>query len=247
MAVLDYISVNEIIAKFLSDTDGSNNALRIGDMIVWAGEALRKIGGKPMLITHISGKNNNPPLLVENYRAKLPCQIIRLNQLGYSQSEAGPYQSILKASGNFDFEFDDTERGQRDSADPIVYNIQAPYVHINRKDGYLLASYDTIKLDDQGYPMVPDIESVKEAIFWYIEMKLTYSLFRRGEDRGDVYVNAKREWAKFRMEAYGEIMMPNTDDEMEAIFNIWVKLIPEVASHGTSFKYEGQRERFYKR
>ena len=43
-----------------------------------------------------------------------------------------------------------------------------------------MLSYQAVPVDSDGYPMIPDNESFEEAIYWYINMKLTYPDWKMG-------------------------------------------------------------------
>jgi len=40
--------------------------------------------------------------------------------------------------------------------------------------GYLKIAYKAIYVDEDGLPLIPDMESFKEAIYWYVTMKFLY-------------------------------------------------------------------------
>ncbi|CAK0763030.1 conserved hypothetical protein [Gammaproteobacteria bacterium] len=246
MSVLGYTSVNEIIAKILSDSDIKNEKIRITDIITWCGEALRKIGGSQAVQNIITGKDNVPLLQITNYKTVLPCNCIRIEQLGVSISETGPFQKTRLSTGSFDKKRDTSNIGEQITGDDITYYIAYPYIHINFKDGYGLLSYQAVPTDDDGYPLIPDLEAVKEALYWYCETKILYALYRSGKIRDSVYINAKKEWARCCNNAYNTIQMPTSSDEMETIMNVWVRLIPNLGGHDTSYKYIGQKEEFYR-
>nr|DAJ23350.1 MAG TPA: hypothetical protein [Caudoviricetes sp.] len=41
-------------------------------------------------------------------------------------------------------------------------------------------SYKAIPTDERGYPLIPDLSSYQEAIYWYVVMKLNFSKFIKG-------------------------------------------------------------------
>lgn len=242
MSIDKWTSVKEIIAKILSDSDIKDEAIRIQDIIVWCGEALRKIGGPQDFNNKIAGKNNNPLLTITNYRAVLPCDCYKIVQLGVSSLKTGPFKSARQATGSFDVIRDNTNVGESNYGDDITYTVNSPYIDINFKNGYGLLSYKAIKTDEDGYPSIPDNEAVKEALYWYCETKGLYALYRRGKIRDSVYLNAKKEWARCCNNAYNNIIGPTNDDEMASIANVWLRMIPTISGHDTSLKYIGNRE-----
>jgi len=95
------------------------------------------------------------------------------------------------------------------------------------KEGYLKLSYQATTTDSRGYPLVPDLESFREAIYWYVVMKLKYPEYLSGKMNINIYYDVRRSWNFYRQQAYGEAMMPN-EDQMTSIKNEWLKLYPEI-------------------
>jgi len=126
-----------------------------------------------------------------------------------------------------------------------TYVVNGGYIKTNKKNGYLMAAYQAIPLDIDGYPLVPDDAGFIEALYWYVTMKLLYPQWKQGTIRDAVYYEAKRSWNYYCKQAYGNIMMPSTADEMESIKNTWLRLIPDLESHKTFFTKQGQREQVY--
>ena len=46
------------------------------------------------------------------------------------------------------------------------------YIMTNIPEGFVKVSYYAIFTDEEAMPMIPDIESYKEAIFWYVTRRL---------------------------------------------------------------------------
>lgn len=101
--VYNLTSVKRIIAKVFTDLDLKEEDHRISDMIEWSGEALEKIGGFPTFVNKVLGKDGLPLLELSNYQAKLPCDFYSLIQIGYSETSTGPFYSMRKATGSFDY------------------------------------------------------------------------------------------------------------------------------------------------
>lgn len=123
------------------------------------------------------------------------------------------------------------------------YKIMNNRIFINLKDGYLRINYRRIMLDEDGYPMIPDMKSWSEAIFWYVESKLLYPDFRRGKN-GNAYINAKQSYNFYAKQAYAESIAPNAD-ELESIKHQWLRLIPNISSHDHGFSDLSTKQRYY--
>lgn len=130
------------------------------------------------------------------------------------------------------------------NTDDVTYVIANGYIKLNVRTGYLMMAYQAIPTDCDGYPMIPDEISFKEAIYWYINMKLMYPKWAEGRVRDAVYYDAKRSWNYYAKQAYGDALMPNAD-KLESIKNAWVRLIPEIHEHSSGFSTLGQEQYYY--
>lgn len=125
------------------------------------------------------------------------------------------------------------------------YFIKPGWIVLNKKDGYVKLAYKSIATDERGYPLIPDLSSYQEAIYWYVVMKLSFPKFMagtlgQGGKRGvnnsqNVYFYTQQQWNFYRNQAYAEAMMP-TADNMRSIKNEWNKLVPEWDADDTFFK-----------
>lgn len=126
----------------------------------------------------------------------------------------------------------------------ITYTENGPYLDFNIETGYAMIAYKALPTDENGYPLIPDVEEVKEAIYWYIEMKQLYPQWKNGKVRDAVYMHAKNEWGSKRLGAKGELMMPS-GDELKSVMNSWLRLMPNINQDKTFFKYIGAQQQLY--
>lgn len=131
------------------------------------------------------------------------------------------------------------------SVESYRYVIVPGYIKTNVKDGYLKIVYKAVPTDDNGWPMVPDDEGFKEAIYWYIVMKMTYPEWREGRIRDAVYYDARSNWNYYSKQAYGNAVMPQGTDQLEALKNTWVRLVTEMQEHETFFSTLSDRQFIY--
>ena len=131
------------------------------------------------------------------------------------------------------------------NTDDYTYLISGGYIKTNLESGYLMVAYQAVPTDHDGYPMIPDNQSFMEAIYWYITMKLLYPQWISGQVRDAVYADAKRSWNFYCKQAYGNSMMPNGADQMEAIKNTWHRLVEEFNEHDSFYSTMGQEQQIY--
>lgn len=126
----------------------------------------------------------------------------------------------------------------------VQYDLKPGYLCANVPEGYIKLSYHAIYTDDEGMPMIPDINSYFEAIYWYVAMKLYYPKYLTGEIPQHVYYDMKRSYNFYRKQAYAESLMPN-QDELTNIKHTWNTLLPEVDEDLTFFSTTGDRQLIY--
>lgn len=136
-------------------------------------------------------------------------------------------------------------KGNRGS-DP-TYWIKPGWIVFNKDKGKVKLSYKAIATDERGYPLIPDMASYQEAIYWYVMMKLSFPKFLKGTLGGKArynmgtYTYIQQQWNFYRNQAYAESMMPN-ESEMISIKNEWTKLIPDWSADEDFFKETGQKQ-----
>lgn len=134
------------------------------------------------------------------------------------------------------------------------YFIKPGWLVTNKRKGFIKIAYKAIATDERGYPLIPDLSSYREAIYWYVVMKLTFPKFMAGTIGGNSryaqkyaqsnYFYTQQQWNFYRNQAYAEAMMPTADD-MQNIKNDWNKLIPDWDGDDTFFKNIGKEQLTY--
>ena len=139
--------------------------------------------------------------------------------------------------------------------DKPEYFIKPGWIVTNQKHGFIKLSYKAIAVDERGYPLIPDLISYQEAIYWYVVMKLTFPKFMSGKlttssskysqkYAQQTYFYTQSQWNFYRNQAYAEAMMPTADD-MQNIKNDWNKLVPDWDGDDTFFKNIGKEQVTY--
>ena len=134
--------------------------------------------------------------------------------------------------------------GGTNFSNTVQYDIKPGYLISNVPEGYVKLSYHAIFTDDEGMPMIPDIPSYFEAIYWYVAMKLYYPKYLSGDVPQHVYHDMKRSYNFYRKQAYAESLMPN-QDEMTNLKWTWNTLVPEVDEEDTFFSTTGDKQDVY--
>lgn len=126
----------------------------------------------------------------------------------------------------------------------LQYMTKPGYIMTNVPRGYIKISYYAIYTDEDSMPMIPDLESYKEAIYWYVTMKLMYPKKLKGQISQGDYYDIRNSYNFYRKQAYAEAMMPTVDD-LASVQNSWLKLYPEIDAHDTFYSTVGERQDIY--
>ena len=126
----------------------------------------------------------------------------------------------------------------------LQYTTKPGYINTCMPRGFVKISYYAIYTDEDSMPMIPDLESYKEAIYWYVTMKLMYPKKLKGQISQRDYYDIRNSYNFYRKQAYAEAMMPTVDD-LETISNIYTKLYPEINDHSMFFSTSGDEQNIY--
>jgi len=124
------------------------------------------------------------------------------------------------------------------------YYLESDWVKTSFQKGKVCLSYMAFPTDDEGYPLVPDDISFKEAMFWYIHKKILLS----GEsitNNGVDYLFADQQWKYYCTQARNAANYPDIG-RMESFMNQWVRLIPNINRYDEGFDTLGARENLYR-
>lgn len=126
----------------------------------------------------------------------------------------------------------------------LQYTTKPGYIMTSMANGFVKISYYAIYTDDDSMPLIPDLESYKECIYWYVLMKLMYPKKLRGQINANDYQEICNSYNFYRKQAYAEAIMPGVDD-MENVKNQWLKLYPEINDHDLFFSTTGDEQYIY--
>lgn len=257
------VTSKSIIAKVIADLGLEEDKIKISDIREWIGEAVQKIGS-------VNQKIHKTIILpLQDYQCKLPCDLESIDLIAYSSNKES-WQLMKKSTGAFGVHdknkpqiplysqsiqiVEEDNSSITDSyamrvkstldKDFVEYILKPGYIVSNTKEGFIKLSYFAEQTDEEGMPMIPDLASYSEAIYWYVAMKLLYIEYFTGRKPQHLYYDAKRSWNFYRQQAYAESLMPSTN-EIENIKNTWHTLVPERDSIDSFFYDMGDEQIIY--
>lgn len=269
----------------MADLDSTEVRQRTSDIKEWIFEAVDKIGAPMQYISKESGTEDVPLLKIEDYQVPIPNDMVVLDGVAYSENPTGPWTPMVTNTSVFKqpnrpplatephqpmrqkaftsqsqfYTQNLTKYAERFAAygrlNEPEYFIKPGWIVVNRPTGFIKLAYKAIAVDERGYPLIPDLTSYQEAIYWYVVMKLSFPKFMSGKLNNSPskyalkysqqsYFYIQQQWNFYRNQAYAEAMMPTADD-MRSIKNEWNRLIPDWEADDSFFKDINKRDHIY--
>lgn len=126
------------------------------------------------------------------------------------------------------------------------YSIQDGMIRTSFQTGSICLSYLSTPLDDNGYPMIPDMYEYHQAIVSYIMMiraKGDYNAERTAANR-DFYRQMESDWQWYCKSAKNKQLMPSNLDERERLYRGNMKMIKHTRGYYNFFGNLNDLERF---
>lgn len=229
--VYNFKSSQTIIAKVFRDLRIQREDW-INDAIEWIGESLDAIGTPNQLITKAK------IIKTSSHRAAIPSDLYTLDGvyygLGNNKKDIGDLElddfPLYMPSGEESIHPSMLSTGSNKKVNAIStsrenYILNGKYIQTSFEEDYIILIYKSFPLDDDNFPMIPDMYEFDQAIYWYIVMKL----LEGGEQHpvsGFNFFHAEERWGRFCVRAQGEAKMPDYG-EMAKFRDTWVRLVPD--------------------
>lgn len=214
MITQKFVSVKTIIAKLYRDLRLTDEEV-FTDIIEWCAEALDFIHVSVMY------ENKNECLEVDNYKVELPYDFVEMIAVAHNGSSLTYSTSLTNQlelpKGRMPYSSNmDRLRGTQ-ALDPYcthsigreTIKVENGYIKTSFNRGKLDIVYSGLVTDEDGYPMILDNVSFKEALFWYCNYKILYGKAIRGEVNAQFYTDAYNKWQWYCGQAGAEAMMPD--------------------------------------
>jgi hypothetical protein len=265
------ISVNEVINNVLRDNQYKNQQFEVGSFVEWANEACDLIGVPYNLINDyaIIDIENHKGFIPCNLHTLDQAMVLTKNGVivpmrGSTSTThpwninnindyplVNPVQPVgFDPNGNPIINFNNYDNAITKglinnlpyTLRDITYNVQGNYIFTSFKDGaQVIMFYKAFPVDQEGYPLIPDDISFKQAVQSYIRLKVDYVLWRRNIIARDVFEYSEREWMWYVGQAKTKALTPNYD-MMESWKNQHLTLMPRINEQARNFEGIGQSQ-----
>lgn len=176
-------------------------------------------------------------LHIENFRAKLPCDLISINQI----KECKTSVCLRSMTDNFmPREHYDRSAGYKIPQE-LSFKTQGQVLYVSFKTGDVSVSYKAIPVDKDGFPLLINNPVFLKALEAYIKKEAFTILFDMGKIAPAVLQNTQQQYAWLAGQLQSEFTIPS-QSEMESISRMWNTLIQRTNEFNTGFKSLGDRE-----
>ena len=189
------------------------NNVNLGRCVELTGEFINSIG-HPKLYDYYIGE-----VVIENYQGDLPLNFKNIEAIRNAKTKVNQYSSFGKYelnSNNFEFK------------------IQDNIIHTHIKEGVLDILFQGYKLDEEGFPTIPDNEQFIKALYWYIAHDYAFEQFLRDELSEAKYRKIEQEHLHYMGSARYESFVPDKL-EMQNIINQQLQVVPDMNMYKNGF------------
>lgn len=176
-------------------------------------------------------------LHIEDFRAKLPCDLISINQI----KECKTGVCLRSMTDNFMLrEHYDRSAGYRIPQE-LSFKTQGQVLYVSFKTGNVSVSYKAIPVDKEGFPLLINNPVFLKALEAYIKKEAFNILFDMGKIAPVVLQNTQQQYAWLAGQLQSEFTIPSIS-EMESIKRSWCTLLQRTSEFNNGFKNNGDQE-----
>lgn len=176
-------------------------------------------------------------LHIEDFRAKLPCDLISINQI----KECKTGVCLRSMTDNFmPREHYDRSAGYRIPQE-LSFKTQGQVLYVSFKTGDVSVSYKAIPVDKEGFPLLINNPVFLKALEAYIKKEAFNILFDMGKIAPVVLQNTQQQYAWLAGQLQSEFTIPSIS-EMESIKRSWCTLLQRTSEFNNGFKNNGDQE-----
>lgn len=184
-------------------------------------------------------------LHIEDFRAKLPCDLISINQI----KECKTGVCLRSMTDNFmPREHYDRSAGYKipqelsfKTPQELSFKTQGQVLYVSFKTGDVSVSYKAIPVDKDGFPLLIDNPVFLKALEAYIKREAFTILFDMGKIAPAVLQNTQQQYAWLAGQLQSEFTIPS-QSEMESISRMWNTLIQRTSEFNNGFSSLSNKE-----
>jgi hypothetical protein len=175
---------------------------------------------------------------INNHRGVLPCDLVVVRQIVNGQVPMSSSLQTVRQHMNTHKDFK-----HRIFAGENTYSIQENMIITSFEKGEISVYYLGIKLDDEGFPMIPDTIRYSDALVWYVLMKVKQSELFSGRINPNEFEYYQTQWQSKAYQASSELSMPSPE-EAYSLGKRFLRLIPNIQSHQEMYSSDNELNRY---
>ncbi len=193
-------------------------------------------------------KVTDPPILITEYKGELPQNLINIKGVQYV-GEEGLSQPVMMRYATDIYHVDiknqfENRDSDNDCVSEYTYITQNCNIITSKRKGFVKISYKRILTDENNFPLIPDNESFKMGLEYYVLHRFLEPLWVMGkiQDKVFQYIEQKRHWYLGQAASSSIISSP---DHLESVMNGLNRLIINTTAFESGYKNAGVKERIY--
>lgn len=231
-----YIEVESVIERLFRNAD-YRDEFSLDDVIEWVGDCIGLIGYPGVLIEKVTDGNNTlshpDPIQITDFKGIIPPDV----QSIIGVRDATTKQRFRLSEDSFHMANDANDDAYLPTGIPS-YKLQGNFIFTDVKETTLEMSYESLPVSLTGLPLIPDEVNYILAVEWYVREKIDYRLFRRNSLQQNIYQHTEQQRDWYMGKAQTAMLIPS-EDEMENIQNIRLRLLPQINGWSNFFKSTG--------
>jgi hypothetical protein len=175
-------------------------------------------------------------LELSDFKTMIPPNLIHINGLRYTGIDGCDAGTAMR------YATDIYHMSKDPNTTELTYVLQNCVLTASIKDGFVEIAYKAIATDEHGYPVVPDNESFKMGLEYYILHRFLEPLWTMGkiQDKVFQYYETKRHWY---LGQAASSMIVQGPDHLESIMNGLNRLIVQDQTYDNFYRNFGTKER----
>jgi hypothetical protein len=166
---------------------------------------------------------------IENYKGELPNNIVSVIQFRYYNENNDSYHAMVGATDSF------FRNSQHIPHEHLKYEMSQNHIHTKFESGLVELAFNGYAIDDNGYPLIPNDETIKMALEAYVLERIALKLLLVNKIDNQKYQILAQE-RNFYMRSAESIANMPTPDKMESIARMMTSLIEKPLSHSRFFR-----------
>lgn len=235
MAQVPFVSAKQTLARVARNTGGKLPSMYLDDMLEWTAEGIDLLmNNNSVEIVSTPSYGEPKALYTSNHVVCIPkdcCGIIAIEDEHGRILPLGGDVTDLRSSSKLQGAAPDEARPSVFQTDPFYgnttplfgqdlkpvslaqagsnyYKISGNYIQTSFESGFIKIHYQVRPVDKEGYPLIPDLENFKQALYWYVLKQLIGAGY---EHKVFDYGKCDEEFEKYGARAISELNYPSLD------------------------------------